>query len=178
MLSHQILLFRQQRAGGSATRAAQRNRPPTMRAVLGLLPVLAAGKSVIPIMDWSLDYGYCKAAAPWLRREQLEPVSAEVGDIIDVRYAASGAMSGHDVRKYPDEESWLACDESKSTLLTTAEEDGGGCATSHDSSSGYLRTSWPLMAPEAAYRTSIMSPTSADTGSSCSRRSHGAAALQ
>jgi len=97
-----------------------------------LLPALAAGKSVIPIMDWSLDYGYCKAAAPWLRREQLEPVAAEVGDIIDVRYAASGAMSGHDVRKYPDEESWLACDESKSTLLTSAEEDGGGCATSHD----------------------------------------------
>ena len=59
-------------------------------------------------------------------------MSAEVGDIIDVRYAASGAMSGHDVRKYPDEESWLACDESKSTLLTSAEEDGGGCATSHD----------------------------------------------
>ena len=69
---------------------------------LALLPALAAGKSVIPIMDWSLDYGYCKAAAPWLRREQLEPVSAEVGDIIDVRYAAAGAMSGHDVRKYPD----------------------------------------------------------------------------
>ena len=60
-----------------------------MRAALGLLPALAAGKSVIPIMDWSLDYGYCKAAAPWLRREQLEPVSAEVGDIIDVRYAAA-----------------------------------------------------------------------------------------
>ena len=135
-----------------------------------LLPALAAGKSVIPIMDWSLDYGYCKAAAPWLRREQLEPVAAEVGDIIDVRYAASGAMSGHDVRKYPDEESWLACDESKSTLLTSQ--------ASHDSSSGYFRTSCPLMAPEAAYRTSIMSPTSADTGSSCSRRSHGAAALQ
>ena len=94
-----------------------------MRTAL-LLAAGAAGKSVIPIMDWSLDYGYCKAAAPWLRREQLEPVSAEVGDIIDVRYAAAGAMSGHDVRKYPDEESWLACDESKSTLLTSAEEDG------------------------------------------------------
>ena len=64
----------------------------TMARTALLLAAGAAAKSVIPIMDWSLDYGYCKAAAPWLRREQLEPVSAEVGDIIDVRYAASGAM--------------------------------------------------------------------------------------
>ena len=66
----------------------------TMARTALLLPVLAAGKSVIPIMDWSLDYGYCKAAAPWLRREQLEPVSAEVGDIIDVRYATTSLMCG------------------------------------------------------------------------------------
>ena len=39
----------------------------TMARTALLLPALAAGKSVIPIMDWSLDYGYCKAAAPWLR---------------------------------------------------------------------------------------------------------------
>ena len=41
----------------------------TMARTALLLPALAAAKSVIPIMDWSLDYGYCKAAAPWLRRE-------------------------------------------------------------------------------------------------------------
>lgn len=97
-----------------------------------LLPWLAAGKSVVPIMDWTLDYGFCKAAAPWLRREQLEPVAAEVGDIIDVRYAAQGALSGHDVLKYPDAASWRACDEGKATLLTADPGDGGGCATSHD----------------------------------------------
>ena len=42
-----------------------------------LLAAGAAGKSVIPIMDWSLDYGYCKAAAPRLRRAQLAPVSSK-----------------------------------------------------------------------------------------------------
>jgi len=96
-----------------------------------LLHLLApASAAVIPVMDWSLDYGYCKAASPYLRREQLEPVYAEIGDVVDVRYARDGDMSGHDVRSYPDEASWLACDEAQSTLLSDGPAAGGNCSSS------------------------------------------------
>ena len=74
--------------------------------------------------------------------------------------------------------SWLVAQPPPSSSADVSSVDLLSSQANHDSSSGYLRTSWPLMAPEAAYLTSIMSPTSADTGSSCSRRSHGAAALQ
>ena len=54
-----------------------------------------------------------QAKSPYLRREQLEPVAAEKGDVLDIRYATVSDMSGHDVLRYPDEKSWLACDESR-----------------------------------------------------------------
>jgi len=91
-----------------------------------------AQAAVIPIMDWSLDYGYCKAKSPYLRREQLEPVAAEKGDVLDIRYATVSDMSGHDVLRYPDEKSWLACDESQATVVESDPAAGGGCEHSSD----------------------------------------------
>ena len=44
-----------------------------------LLPVWVAVDVMatrIPVMDWSLNYGYCKAASEMTRRDMLEPITA------------------------------------------------------------------------------------------------------
>ena len=99
------------------------------RLVLSFAP---AGAVTWVVADWSLDYGFCKAASPLLRREMLEPIRAEAGDVVDIRYARDGGLSGHDVIMFEDEASWEACDESKALTLASKRDAGGGCANSSD----------------------------------------------
>lgn len=106
----------------------------TLHRVAALVVVCAEAAlgALIPVMDWSLNYGYCKASTKWLRREMLEPIRAEVGDVVEIKYATDGDMSGHDVLRYPDFESWAACDESKATYVAREASAGGGCEASYD----------------------------------------------
>ena len=100
-----------------------------------LLPVWVAVDVMatrIPVMDWSLNYGYCKAASEMTRRDMLEPIIASPGDVLDIRYAVDGDMAGHDVYRYPDETSWNACDETKATVVENDPLAGGGCRNASD----------------------------------------------
>ena len=72
---------------------------------LAALLTLDASARIIPVLDWSLNYGYCRAHSAMTRRQMLEPITAHVGDTIDIRYAAEGDMAGHDVLQFPDESS-------------------------------------------------------------------------
>ena len=97
-----------------------------------LLPVWVAVDVMatrIPVMDWSLNYGYCKAASEMTRRDMLEPIIASPGDVLDIRYAVDGDMAGHDVYRYPDETSWNACDETKATVVETIRSPAVAAAT-------------------------------------------------
>jgi len=62
----------------------------------------------------------------------LEPVRAEPGDVVDIRYASRGSLSGRGVVRYPDEASWAACDEAQAVTIAADRDAGGGCSNSSD----------------------------------------------
>lgn len=102
--------------------------------------VAAAHAALIPVMDWSLNYGYCKAKSDLTRRAELSPVTAYAGDILDFRFSKS-ADAGQDVLEYSDEDSWDKCDASNAQLVkdihgktsrSGGRHAGGGCYQSHE----------------------------------------------
>ena len=103
-----------------------------MWRIVAVLPAVDVMATRIPVMDWSLNYGYCKAASEMTRRDMLEPITASPGDVLDIRYAVDGDMAGHDVYRYPDETSWNACDQAKATVVEINPFAGGGCRNASD----------------------------------------------